>query len=228
MVRAEQWPGWKLGVAMATTYRHTGVWVLPAFVLAGVVSWPFSFLMGPWAYLVGLPVVAVVLLVFDRADFVTSDLGSLAAVLLLVEFGVFVALLVTLARDQAEDVGWWLPVLEAIVVVAVLAKGPRALRTRRCVGKELVWEHLTLGETWKVTTLGKVAVEHAGKLLDGNDADFDRRSAVEDLRRRMRRRPELVQMVLTAISQRTSHDDPRARALAAELVNEATAAHSAS
>jgi hypothetical protein len=114
-------------------HRHTVyvgnqvlMWGMPSLLLAAVVAWPFSYLVGAWAMLIGLPVAAVVLLVLDRADFVRSDLSTLVTLLLLAELGGLVALLVVLSRRQAEAVGWWLPVLEAVVV---------AVGVKRAVGR---------------------------------------------------------------------------------------------
>ena len=213
---------------METKYRHTGVWVLPAFLLAGVIAWPFSFLMGPWSLLIGIPGAALVLLLLGRADFIKSDLSTLAVVLLLFEVGGIVALLVKVAKGQAEAVGWWLPVIEVIALVAVLRMCVRALRKQRRRGKELALESLRLSEVRKVMTLGKVAVEHAGRVL-ANQPGFDRAAAARDLRRRMKRRPELGPVVAAAITERKSvwgwvpGGDPRALALAVDLINQAGA-----
>jgi hypothetical protein len=212
---------------MTTKYRHTGVWVLPALLLAAIIAWPFSFLLGGWAMLIGLPAAAAVLFLLDRVDFIKSDLGMLAVILLLFEVGVFVALLVKLAKGQAEAVGWWLPVVEGIALVAALRIGVRALRGQRRRGKELALEDLTLPEARKVMTLGKVAVEHAGRLL-AERPGVDRTAAVGDLRRRIKRRPELGPVVAAAISERRRvwgwvADDPRAAALAVDLIDEAMA-----
>ena len=213
---------------METKYRHTGVWVLPALVLAGLIAWPFSFLMGPWSLLIGIPGAAAVLLLLDRADFIKSDLGTLAVVLLLFEVGGIVALLVKAAKGQAEAVGWWLPVIEAIALVVMLRMCVRALRGRRRRGKDLSLESLNLSEVRKVMTLGKVAVEHAGRLL-ANQPGFDRAAAARDLRRRMRRRSELAPVVAAVISDRkrvwgwVPDGDPRALALAVDLIDQAGA-----
>jgi hypothetical protein len=207
---------------MATTYRHTGVLVLPAFVVAGLIAAPFSGFLGPWAMLIGLPVTAMILLLVDRAvEPERYDLGALAGMLLLAEVGVFVALLVKVARAQGESIGWWLPVVEAIALVVVLRAAVRALRRQRRQGKELAWKDLSFGEVWKVGGIEKLAVEHAGKLLAGQP-DVDRTAAVRDLRRRTARRPELVPVLLTTISQRPG-EDPRVLDLAGELVTEAAA-----
>lgn len=214
---------------METRYRQTGAWVLPAFLLAGVIAWPFSFLMGPWSLLIGLPGAAVVLLLLDRADFIKSDLATLALVLLMFEVGGIVALLVKAAKGQAQAVGWWLPVIEAIALVVVLRMCVRALRKQRRRGKELALESLTLSEARKVMTLGKLAVEHAGRVL-ANQPGFDQTAAARDLRRRMKRRPELGPVVAAAISQRkrvwgwVPAGDARTLGMAVVLINQAGAA----
>jgi hypothetical protein len=214
---------------MATPYRQTGTLVLPVFFAAGVIAYPFYGFMGPWAVLVGLPVMAVFLLLVDRAiKPELYDLRGLVGMILVGEVGGIVALLVTVAKAQVEDVGWWLPVVEAVALVALLRVGLRAWRRHRRQGKELAFHDLTLREAREVMTLGKLAVEHAGTLLAGQPG-FDRAAAVRDLRRRMRRRPVLGPAVAGAISERETvwgwvpPDDPLTLDLAADLVTEAAA-----
>jgi hypothetical protein len=208
-------------------------WGVPSLLLAGIIAWPFTYLFGPWALLIGLPGAAAVLLLLDRADFIESDLRAFVVLLLLAEFGGFVALLVVLARSQAKAVGWWLPLLEAVVLAVVAKRGVRALRRQRRKGKQLVLDDLSLGEARKLMTLGKVAVGHAERLVAGRPG-VDRTGAVRDLRRRMKHRPELGPVLATAISERRTvwgwvpTSDPATLAVAVELVDQAAAAPPAS
>lgn len=217
-------------------HRHTVyvgnqvlMWGVPSFLLAGLIAWPFSYLLGAWAMLIGLPVAAAVLLLLDRADFVRSEVATFAVLLLLVEVGGLVALLVTLSKRQAEAVGWWLPVLEAVVLVVAVQRGVRALRRRRRKGKELVFEDLRLGEARKLRTIGIIAVAHAERLVAGQPAAA-RTKAVGDLRRRLKHRAELAPVLASVIRERRTvwgwvpPSDPATAALAVELVDEAAAA----
>jgi len=217
-------------------HRHTVyvgnqvlMWGVPSFLLAGLIAWPFSYLMGGWAMLIGLPVAAMVLLLVDRADFVRSDLATFAILLLLAELGGLVALLVVVSKRQAEAVGWWLPVLEAVVLVVAAKRGVGALRRRRRKGKELVFEDMSLGEARKLRTLGMVAVAHAERLVAGQPAAA-RTRAVGDLRRRLKRRPELAPVLASVIREGRTvwgwvpPSDPATAALAVELIEEAAAA----
>jgi hypothetical protein len=169
----------------------------------------------------------VILLLINRAvQPERFDLFTMAIVLLVVEAGGLVALLVKVARTQAEDIGWWLPVLEAAALAAVLRWAVRTRRKRRRQGKDLTFDDVTIGESRKVRDLGKAAVGHADRLLAGQPV-LDRTASVQDLRRRLKRQPELAPVVARVISERTQvqgwipDDDPRTQSLAIELINEA-------
>jgi hypothetical protein len=217
---------------MATQYQQTGLLVLPVFFLAAVISAPFAGFLGAWAILIGIPVMAVILLLINRAvQPERFDLFTMAIVLLVVEAGGLVALLVKVARTQAADIGWWLPVLEAAALAAALRWAVRTRRKRRRQGKNLTFDDVTLGESRKVRALGKAAVGHADRLLAGQPV-LDRTAAVQDLRRRLKRQPELGPVVARVISERTQvqgwipDDDHRTQGLAIELINEAGASRS--
>jgi len=133
------------------------------------------------------------------------------------------------SKRQAEAVGWWLPVLEAVVLVVAAKRGVGALRRRRRKGKELVFEDMSLGEARKLRTLGMVAVAHAERLVAGQPAAA-RTRAVGNLRRRLKRRPELAPVLASVIRERRTvwgwvpPSDPATAALAVELIEEAAAA----